>query len=378
MPVTENKPVSTDLRSALLLGDNSAHLSLDRKNLRRLGIVVEASFDSGRKAALHLLRNDIDVIVCDHGLTDMRTHDFIRLVKLHPRLAAIPILVVSTDNTREAVLNAKKAGCGSYLIRPYSQAAFTRQISLLLAPGRTEETPANTSQKAFLKALQDMDHSTPPPPDPAETAFEEGRRLLSLRRYSEAAQQFRHALKLRPELAEAAHGLAKAWKGLGHPAAYKETLMEAARLYLRQDRLSEAYALTAELRKLDPMIKDPVQLEVSSLIRRKDFPGAAKLLSKTWSGKPIPRSVYDQLARDCHFTDNPLKSAQNLGEELAKRQTFLEPERIAHSIMGPAHEAPSVRSDSPRGGMFGSLRDVFAVAKYTFQTYRKGDAMGRV
>ena len=157
MPDTDNKHISAETRSALLIGDNSAHLSLDRKNLRRLGIVVEETFDSGRKAALHLLKSEVDVIVCDHGLTDMSTLAFIRLVKLHPRLAGIPILVVSTDNTRETVLSAKKAGCGSYLIRPYSQAAFTRQISLLLAPGRTEQLPANASQKAFLKALQDMD-----------------------------------------------------------------------------------------------------------------------------------------------------------------------------------------------------------------------------
>lgn len=376
MPDT-TKHLAAATRSALLLGDNSAHLSLDRKNLRRLGIVVEDTFDSGRKAAQHLLRHDIDVIVCDQGLADMSTPAFIRLLQLHPDLAKIPVLVVSTDNTREAVLEAKKAGCGSYLIRPYSQAAFTRQISLLLAPGRSVETPAAASDTAFFKALQDMQQSAPPPVDPAESAFEEGRRLLSLRRYEEAAQSFRSALKLRPDLAEAAHGLARAWKGLGHPAAYKETLMEASRLYLRQDRLSEAYALNAELRKLDPTIKDPVQHEVSSLIRKKDFTRAARMLSKTWSGKAIPRTVYDQLARDCHFTDNPLAAAQNLGEELAKMQTFLEPERIAHHIMGPAHEPPSVRQDSPRGGLFGSLRDAIAVAKYTFQAYRKGDALGR-
>ncbi len=372
----ENIQTQSTSRSALLLGTHSAHLSLDRKNLRRLGIVVEETYDSGRKAAMHILRKSVDVIICDQGLKDMSTPDFIRLVKLHPRLARIPILVVSTDNTRESVLTCKKAGCGSYLIRPYSQAAFTRQLSVLMAPERSFLPSANASEKAFLQALQDLDQSTPPP-DPAEIAFEAGMRHLKLRHYTDAAQCFQSAMKLRPDLAEAAHGLAKAWKGLGHPAAYKKTLLEASRLYVQQDRLQEAYAINAELRKLDPMIKDPIEYEVSSLIREKNFSGAAKLLSKTWADKPIPGTVYDQLARDCHFTDNPLAAAQTLGEELAKRQLFLEPERIAHRIMGPAHPTPSVREDSPRSGMLGSLRDVIAVAKYTINAYRKGDAISR-
>lgn len=376
MPDTAAKHLSPAVRSALLLGGNAAHLSLDRKNLRRLGLRVEELFNSGRKAALHMLDHDIDVVVCDQGLTDMSIPDFIRLIKLHPRLAAVPVLVVSTDNTREGVLGAKKAGCGSYLIRPYSQAAFTRQLSILLAPGRPENTPAAASEQAFFEALKGSEPCTPPA-DPAETAFEEGRRLLKLHRYAEAAQSFKAALKLRPELAEAAHGLAKAWKGLGHPAAYKETLLEASRLYLRQDRLSEAYALTAELRKLDPLVKDPVQHEISTLIRTKHFSRAAQLLAKTWNNQPIPKSVYDQLARDCHFTDNPLEAAETLSQELSKTQRFLEPERITHRIMGPAQETQEVRRESPRSGVFGSLRDVIAVAKYTFQAYRKGDALGR-
>jgi DNA-binding NtrC family response regulator len=94
--------------------------------------------------------------------------EFLRLVRTHPRLLTLPVVQVSSDNSRRGVLDAVGAGCSGYLIRPYSLQAFAKQVTGAFAgvsfraenrdrpwgsPGFRKQRGGGISRRLFFMAM---------------------------------------------------------------------------------------------------------------------------------------------------------------------------------------------------------------------------------
>ena len=367
-------------RAALIVSSRRGHARTDRAFLTKMRITVPAILESGARAAEFLLRTPTGVVLCDEELSDMSGLEFLALVRLHPRLAALPVIALSRDNTLEAVLQAMDAGCAGYLIRPYSLRSFTRNMRRVMgplpgrewAPGHGEEQEEGQAFRQALEALVPQ----PPEPDPAGELCARGEAHLAGGRLDEAVACFGKAAQADPLAAAAHQGLARAWKAKGRPDLHRRALRDASVAMLGAGRREDARKAVAGLRKAAPDAQNPVLDAAGDMVRRNEYVPAARLYAQALGLREPEEHILSHVARNCHFTSDPIHSARAMSQELAATGHFAEAPAIYARIMGPSLPDLDGPPPSPRArtGSLGFLREAAAVAGYTFQAFRQNGA----
>ncbi len=78
--------------------------------LRDMGFRDVTLADDGATALALLRQDDFGLLLTDWHMPQMDGLDLVRAVRADPRLNAIPILMVSTEATREQIIEAVRAG----------------------------------------------------------------------------------------------------------------------------------------------------------------------------------------------------------------------------------------------------------------------------
>lgn len=113
-------------RSVLVVDDDAITRAMVVKKLIRVAATIEA--EDG-VAAFRLLQDTrIDLIIVDLEMPNLGGIDLIRLVRGHPALKHIPIIVLTGDKSRDAFDQALEAGATSFLNKPLNWQAFGAHI----------------------------------------------------------------------------------------------------------------------------------------------------------------------------------------------------------------------------------------------------------
>ncbi len=96
--------------------------------LRDLGFnnVIEA--DDGKTALPILQQGGIQFLVTDWNMPGMTGIDLVRAVRADPKLAGMPILMVTAEAKREQIIAAAQAGVNGYVIKPFTAAVLKEKI----------------------------------------------------------------------------------------------------------------------------------------------------------------------------------------------------------------------------------------------------------
>lgn len=366
----------------LIVGNRESHARADRKCLRSLGAGRALMLASGAEAAKLAATTPPRLLLCDESLEDMQALEFIRLLRLHPALQELPVLMLSQDNTREAVLQAMQAGCSGYLLRPYSLASFGRKVKAALNGSLRHSNPeSDPSEEAFEAELLRLTSAPEPEEDPQERVMQEAVSHLRSKDFKKARERFRQVLELEPDNPTAHHGLGRCWLALGHPQQARESLRSAADSYMRKGMHVRAKAVFEELRKRDPDAKDPLSSSVEGLLRGGEVDAAAQLVLGAHTEQQLPENFMQHVARACHLTKDPMGTAKRLCDAL-EEQGGLAPATamrgkllasMAHKERSKrTYEAIAERKESTLEPM-SNLRAILAVARYTFQAYRRNN-----
>jgi CheY-like chemotaxis protein len=116
---------ASSVTTAFLLVQSEDFAVIDRRALREAGIGQVRVITSGVYAARVLSgkeQHDLlampDIVLVHRQLADMTGAEFVELVRSHPRLAALPVLYVSSAETPEEKRNALAQGYSGLLVRP--------------------------------------------------------------------------------------------------------------------------------------------------------------------------------------------------------------------------------------------------------------------
>ena len=107
----------------ILIVDDSEPM---RRYIRRIAdlshLAVEAYFEAETGLeALDILRSEaIDVVLTDINMPEMAGDDLVRSMMCEPELRNIPVVVVSTDRTRDRVREMVSLGAVGYVEKPFS------------------------------------------------------------------------------------------------------------------------------------------------------------------------------------------------------------------------------------------------------------------
>lgn len=115
----------------LTVDDSRATRLVIRKYLADLGIHVSEAEDGTE--GLRLLRkgNKFDAILVDWEMPGMSGIEFIKAVRLEAAYKETPIIMISTLNSSDRMVEALEAGANEYIMKPFTKDILTMKLELL-------------------------------------------------------------------------------------------------------------------------------------------------------------------------------------------------------------------------------------------------------
>ena len=113
----------------ILIVDNSP-------TMRRIltNTVVKAGYsdikeaEDGKDALAKLLAGDFDLLMTDWNIPLMSGLELTEAVRAEEKLKKIPILMITTRNMKEDIVNAIKSGVNGYIIKPFNAKTLNKKI----------------------------------------------------------------------------------------------------------------------------------------------------------------------------------------------------------------------------------------------------------
>ena len=118
----------------LIVDDSPAMRAFIRRVVQLSGFEVSAFFQAGDGGeALKLLaREPMDVILTDINMPGMDGGQLVAHLGQEPRLASIPVVVVSTDATAERMEQMLALGARGYVTKPFSPEILRTELDRVL------------------------------------------------------------------------------------------------------------------------------------------------------------------------------------------------------------------------------------------------------
>ena len=119
------------MRRVLVVDDERDVVDLLRTILEVEGFAVEVETD-GRAALSRVLGNPPDLIVLDLMMPDLDGFELLKLLRLEPRAAGVPVLIVSARTAHQDQIESLQLGADAYICKPFSPKELVRQVQQLL------------------------------------------------------------------------------------------------------------------------------------------------------------------------------------------------------------------------------------------------------
>ena len=112
----------------LVVDDFSTMRRIIKNLLRDLGFQNITEADDGKTALPILKQGGIEFLVTDWNMPEMTGIELIGEVRKDPKLAHIPILMVTAEAKREQIIAAAQAGVNGYVVKPFTATVLKEKI----------------------------------------------------------------------------------------------------------------------------------------------------------------------------------------------------------------------------------------------------------
>lgn len=344
-------------RKTLVISNNVAHMEQDKASMRHFRMPPPRTFESGAEAFGYLAANSCDLILCDTVMDDMDARSFLRMLKKNPELRGVPVIMVTTANDRDSVLDAIAAGCSGYILRPYSPDTFERHVTLANQLTRYSEIEVKQLGDAkkmveegnYDEAIEEFE-AIIAMQEEARKYYDLGCRYLVAKKYANSIVAFNKALRINDLYAEAYQGLAEAYLAKGEMEEYKRYLKLAAEKYAEFDRLEEAKSMFIEILKHDDQAPNPFNTLGVRLRKNSDFEGAIRAYRQALELTPKDEHIYFNMAKAYYFMGDNEQALENLGMALTYNSGFDEAHSLYRQLKGRAWSGTSAARGGFRSG----------------------------
>ena len=305
----------------LLLSESESMAALDRRALREVGADRVEGLTSGVAAARILAGLDEappsfqpDVVVCSQRLSDMEGEQFCAILRLHPMLLDMPVLLILPHDSEVEQLRTLGCGASALLARPYSIDQLKAHLDFLISTRPTlddlDKASQLTSTKAFDDALATYGILLKPIRQP-EDYFRVGMQCLEQRKWNSAINAFQRAMRGALIQGKAELGMAAAWKGKGDMARYKYYLSQAAATFVRARQWNRARAVYGRMLQEDPNARSPFLSEALQQMRQGNYDLAAGILAQGYEVTPR-QQITERMAQICLAADTTAEMLANM------------------------------------------------------------------
>jgi len=123
--------MSKDLRF-LVVDDFSTMRRIIKNLLHDLGYQNVAEADDGNTALPVLQAGNIDFLITDWNMPGMPGLELLKAVRSDPKLAKMPVLMLTAEAKREQIVEAAQAGVNGYVIKPFTAVTLKEKLDKIL------------------------------------------------------------------------------------------------------------------------------------------------------------------------------------------------------------------------------------------------------
>ena len=116
----------------LVVDDFSTMRRIIKNLLNDLGYANVSEADDGQTALPILQQGGIDFLVTDWNMPGMPGLDLLKAVRADPKLAKLPVLMLTAEAKREQIIEAAQAGVNGYVIKPFTAVTLKEKIDKIL------------------------------------------------------------------------------------------------------------------------------------------------------------------------------------------------------------------------------------------------------
>ena len=112
----------------LVVDDFSTMRRIVKNLLRDLGFTNMQEADDGSTALPMLQNGDFDFVVTDWNMPGMQGIDLLKAIRSDPKLAHIPVLLITAEAKKEQIIMAAQAGVNGYIVKPFTAGTLKAKI----------------------------------------------------------------------------------------------------------------------------------------------------------------------------------------------------------------------------------------------------------
>jgi len=113
----------------LVVDDFSTMRRIVKNLLGDLGFKNLDEADDGNTALPKLQSGNFDFLVTDWNMPGMTGIELLKHVRADPKLASLPVLMVTAESKREQIIEAAQAGVNGYVVKPFTAGTLEEKIS---------------------------------------------------------------------------------------------------------------------------------------------------------------------------------------------------------------------------------------------------------
>lgn len=113
----------------LIVDDFSTMRRIVKNLLNDLGFTNTFEAEDGRQALRMLAAETFDFVVTDWNMPDVTGIELLKAIRSDPRLAKLPVLMVTAEAKREQIIEAAQAGVNGYIIKPFTAATLQEKLN---------------------------------------------------------------------------------------------------------------------------------------------------------------------------------------------------------------------------------------------------------
>lgn len=118
----------------MIVDDSRSMRAFVRRVMDLSGFEVDSCLNAsnGAEALALLIEQPVDIVLTDINTPEMNVEDFVRQMAEREELRSIPVVVVSTDGTRNRIRRLLDLGAKGYVVKPFSPEALRAELERVL------------------------------------------------------------------------------------------------------------------------------------------------------------------------------------------------------------------------------------------------------
>ena len=127
----------------LVVDDFASMRRMVRSVLNDLGYSNVTEADDGSTAFPLLRDGNFDFLITDWNMPGMPGLELLRAVRANPKLAKLPVLMLTAETNREQIIAAAQARVDGYVLKPFTADVLKKKLLKILEAAASEATATN-------------------------------------------------------------------------------------------------------------------------------------------------------------------------------------------------------------------------------------------